>query len=234
MRRREWLVAASAGLAQGQKKIMMPSDLPDGAGFRTMWYNPVPPIDQTKWQLEVGGLVEKPQQFAVAQLRKLPQETQSARMKCVQCWSARTSWGGFRFGSLLELVKPRKTAKAIRIDCADKWYEYMTLAEMANPRVMLVLDRAGQPLPDKNGAPLRLLDPSKYGYKSAKLITKITFVEEGKGSMACDIGPYYTATGEILPGYDTPLDLHPDAAKPGWKLDAKLRRKIKGGEITEY
>ncbi len=236
MKRREWLLAASAGLAQGQsqKKIMMPSDLPDSAGFRTMWYNPVPPIDQTKWRLEVGGLVEKPQQFTVAQLRGLPQETQSARMKCVQCWSARTSWGGFRFATLLDLLKPKKTAKAIRIDCADKWYEYMTLAEMANPRVLMVLDREGKPLPDKNGAPLRLLDPSKYGYKSAKLITKITFVEEGKGSMACDIGPYYTATGEILPGYDTPLDLHPEAAKPGWRLDPKVRRKIKGGEITEY
>lgn len=116
MRRREWLMAASAGLAHGQKKIMMPSDLPDGAGFRTMWYNPVPAIDQTKWRLEVGGLVEKPRQFTVQQLRSLPRETQSARMKCVQCWSARTTWGGFRFGSLLDLVKPRKTAKAIRID----------------------------------------------------------------------------------------------------------------------
>ncbi|MBZ2185079.1 MAG: molybdopterin-dependent oxidoreductase [Bryobacter sp.] len=234
MRRREWLMAASAGLAHGQKKIMMPSDLPDGAGFRTMWYNPVPAIDQTKWRLEVGGLVEKPRQFTVQQLRSLPRETQSARMKCVQCWSARTTWGGFRFGSLLDLVKPRKTAKAIRIDCADKWYEYMTLTEMTNPRVMMVLDRAGQPLPDKNGAPLRLLDPSKYGYKSAKLITKITFVEEGKGSMACDIGPYYSPSGEILAGYDTPLDLHPEAAKPGWKLESKARRKIRGGEITEY
>jgi sulfoxide reductase catalytic subunit YedY len=234
MRRRDWLWAASAGYAQAQKRLLMPSDIPDTVGFRTMWYNPMPPIDPAKWRLEVGGLVEKPQPFTVGQLRALPQETQSARMKCVQCWSARTTWGGFRFGSLLELVKPRKSVQAIRIDCADKWYEYMTLAEMANPRVMLVLDRAGHPLPDKNGAPLRLLDPSKYGYKSAKLITKITFVEEGKGSMACDIGPYYTATGEILPGYDTPLDLHPEAAKPGWRLDTRVRRKIKGGEITEY
>jgi len=236
MKRREWIAAAAAGLAQaqGNRKLLLPSDIPDEAGFRPMWYNPVPPIDQTKWRLEIGGLVEKPQFFTLAQLRGLPQEEQSARMKCVQCWSARTTWGGFRFASILDMVKPRKTAKAIRIDCADKWYEYMTLTEMANPRVMMVLERGGKPLPDANGAPLRLLDPSKYGYKSAKLITSIRFVEEGKGSMACDIGPYYTATGEILPGYDTPLDLMPGAAKPGWKLDPKARRKIKGGEISEY
>ena len=62
----------------------------------------------------------------------------------------------------------------------------------------------------------------------------LKFVEEGKGSMACDIGPYYSPTGEILAGYDTPLDLHPEAAKPGWKLNPQARRKIKGGEITEY
>jgi len=99
----------------------------------------------------------------------------------------------------------------------------MSLEEMANPRVLFALDMAGKPLPDNHGAPLRLIDPSKYGYKSAKLITSLTFVEEGKGSMACDIGPYYSPTGEILAGYDTPLD-----------LGAKTKRKIKGGEITEY
>jgi hypothetical protein len=88
---------------------------------------------------------------------------------------------------------------------------------------MMVLGMAGQPLPDKHGAPLRLLDPSKYGYKSAKLITAITFVEEGKGSMACDIGPYYSPDGRILAGYDTPLD-----------LGGKTKRKISGGEIMDY
>ena len=59
---------------------------------------------------------------------------------------------------------------------------------------------AGKPLADKHGAPLRLIDPSRYGYKSAKLITSIKFVEEGKGSMACDIGPYYSPQGRYLAG----------------------------------
>ena len=121
------------------------------------------------------------------------------------------------------MAKPKKTAKAVRIDCADKWYEYFTIEDLLKPRVMMVLGLAGQPLPDRHGAPLRLIDPSRYGYKSAKLITSIQFVEQGKGSMACDIGPYYSPNGEILPGYDTPLD-----------LGGKTKRKIKGGEITEY
>ena len=70
---------------------------------------------------------------------------------------------------------------------------------------------------------LKMIDPSRYGYKSAKLMTSIEFVSEGKGSMACDIGPYYSPGGEILPGYDTPLD-----------LGGKTKRKIKGGEITDF
>jgi sulfoxide reductase catalytic subunit YedY len=232
--RRTLLAAPAAALADTKQKLLLPSDQPDEHGFRLMWYNPVPPIDTAKWRLEVGGLVDKPQRFSVGDLRALTQVEQSSRMKCVQCWSARATWGGFRFASLLDVVKPQKKAHAIRLDCADKWYEYMSLEEMANPRVLLALDLAGKPLPGSHGAPLRLIDPSKYGYKSAKLITSITFVEEGKGSMACDIGPYYSATGEILAGYDTPIDLVPQAATPGWKLDPKARRKIKGGEITDY
>jgi len=141
----------------------------------------------------------------------------------VKCWSARTSWGGFRFHELLEMVKPKPTARAVRFDCADKWYEYFNIKDLLSARVLLALDMAGKPLEDKHGAPLRLIDPSRYGYKSAKLITSIQFVAEGKGSMACDIGPYYSPGGEIQAGYDHPLD-----------LGAKVRRKIAGGEITEY
>lgn len=233
MKRRTFL-AGSAAFADTKTNLLLPSDQPDEFGFRLMWYNPVAPIDPVKWRLEVKGLVERPLTLPLAQLRSLPQVRQSSRMKCVQCWSARAEWGGFRFPALSDLVKPKKTARAIRIDCADKWYEYMSLEEMANPRVLCALDMAGKALPDRHGAPLRLIDPSKYGYKSAKLITAITFVAEGKGSMACDIGPYYSPTGEILAGYDTPLDLVPQAAGKGWKLDPKARRKIAGGEITEY
>jgi DMSO/TMAO reductase YedYZ molybdopterin-dependent catalytic subunit len=157
------------------------------------------------------------------QLRRFPQETQLSRLKCVQCWSSRATWGGFRFGHLMEVAKPRKVANAVRIDCADGWYEYMSIDELLSPRVLLTLDMEGKPLASRHGAPLRLIDPSKYGYKSAKLITSIEFVDEGKGSMACDLGPYYSPSGEILPGYDHPLD-----------LGGKVRKKIKGGEITEY
>jgi DMSO/TMAO reductase YedYZ molybdopterin-dependent catalytic subunit len=226
MNRRKFLAAAAAGAAElgaEDSNILLPSDTPDRFGFRIMWYNPVAPIDKKSFELEVGGLVEKPQKISLARLGGYSQVEQESRMKCVQCWSARATWGGFRFGDLLEDVKPLKAAKAVRFDCHDKWYEYMSLEEMAAPRVLLALRMAGEPLTDQHGAPLRLIDPARYGYKSCKLITKMTFVEEGKGSMACDIGPYYSPDGTILAGYDHPLD-----------LGSNVRKKIKGGEITDY
>ncbi len=229
MRRRRFLAvtAAAAGgtaTASAQRaRLLLPTDTPDELGFRIMWYNPVPPIDQRTYRLEVGGLVERPVRYSLEELKGFPTVEQSSRLKCVQCWSARTTWGGFRFGELLERVNPLAKASAVRIDCADKWYEYMSLEEMTAAGVMLCTEMAGKPLSDQHGAPLRLLAPSKYGYKSAKLVTKITFTEEGGGSMACDIGPYYSPSGEILAGYDHPLDLGP-----------RERRKIPGGEIVEY
>ena len=227
LNRRELMSLTLSGLAatktQASSEILVPSDTPDEFGFRIMWYVPVRPIDLATYRLKVSGLLEKPQSFTLAQLRRFPQETQTSRMKCVQCCSSRATWTGFRFRHLMEAVKPLKTAKAIRIDCADKWYEYMSLEEMLSSRVLLSLDMEGKPLTNRHGAPLRLIDPSKYGYKSAKLITSIEFVAQGKGSMACDLGPYYSPTGEILPGYDHPLD-----------LGGKFRKKINGGEIVEY
>src|SRR5262249_39362108 len=125
MNRRDFLGAAAVSAAKaGETKLLLPSDKPDELGFRLMWFNPVPPINQAAYRLKIHGLVEKPQALAISELRKLPHETQSSRLKCVQCWSARTTWGGFRFGHLVEMAKPKKTSRAVRIDCADKWYEY--------------------------------------------------------------------------------------------------------------
>src|SRR3989442_326430 len=146
MTRRQFfgLAAASAtGLRAAETKVMLPSDQPDEHGFRLMWYNPIPPIDQKTWRLKIGGLVERAASLSLADLRKLPQESQSSRMKCVQCWSARTEWGGFRFGALLEMVKPKARARAVRVDCADKWYEYFAIHDLQSPRVLLALEMAG-------------------------------------------------------------------------------------------
>jgi DMSO/TMAO reductase YedYZ molybdopterin-dependent catalytic subunit len=224
MNRRFFMASAAAAALRGaDTKLLLPSDVPDEYSFRLMWYNPVAPIDPKAYRLQVKGLVEKSLSLSISELRRFPPESQNSRMKCVQCWSARADWGGFRFGHLLESVKPKKNARAVKLECADGWYEYFSIQDLLSPRVLLAMDMQGQPLADRHGAPLRLIDPARYGYKSAKLITAIEFVEQGKGSMACDLGPYYSPTGEIQGGYDTPLD-----------LGGKTKHKIRGGEITEY
>jgi DMSO/TMAO reductase YedYZ molybdopterin-dependent catalytic subunit len=225
MNRRRFLVAAASLPlpAPAQRRLLMPSDEPDDMHFRLMWYNPVPPIDSSTYQLKVHGLVENPLTLSLSDLRKMPRETQNSRLKCVQCWSSRTTWSGFRFGHLIEAAKPRRTAQAVRFDCADKWYEYFPIQDLLASNVLMALEMAGKPLEARHGAPLRLIDPKRYGYKSAKLIVSVEFVAQGSGSMACDIGPYYSPGGEIRSGYDHPLDLGPNQ-----------RRKITGGEITDY
>src|ERR1051326_4185206 len=224
MNRRLFMASGVAATLRGaDTKLLLPSDTPDEYSFRLMWYSPVPAVEQKTYRLQVKGLVDNALSLTVPELRKLPHETQNSRMKCVQCWSARADWGGFRFGHLMEAAKPKKNAKVVRVECADKWYEYFSIQDLLSPRVLFAMDMHGQPLADRHGAPLRQIDPARYGYKSAKLITTIEFVEVGKGSMACDIGPYYSPTGEIQAGYDTPLD-----------LGEKTKRKIRGGEITDY
>src|SRR5260370_34025958 len=122
--------SASAGvLSAADTKLLLPSAKPDDLGFRLMWYNPVPPINPATYRLKIHGLVEKAQSVPLADLRKLPQETQSARMKWLQCWSSRTTWGGCRFPHRLAAAKPSNAVHAVRIDCADKWYEYFTIED---------------------------------------------------------------------------------------------------------
>ena len=125
---------------------MLPTDTPDELGFRVMWYNPVPPIEKASYRLEIGGMVENPLQLTIEQLRSYPKVEQSTRLKCVQCWSARTTWGGSALTTCSTRVKPLAGATSVRIDAADKWYEYMSLEEMVEPGVMMCLEMAGKPL----------------------------------------------------------------------------------------
>ena len=100
MNRRAFIsgVAAITGLRAGepQRELLMPSDSADDLGFRLMWYNPVSAIDQRSYRLAISGLIEKPQSLAIGDLRGLPQEAQSSRLKCVQCWSSRHWLDQFR------------------------------------------------------------------------------------------------------------------------------------------
>jgi DMSO/TMAO reductase YedYZ molybdopterin-dependent catalytic subunit len=187
-----------------------------------MAFNPIPAPDAKTWTLTVDGLGEAPARFSASDLDRLPRVTQSSRLKCVQCWSGRVTWEGFRAEELLRLVRPKSEPKWVRVDCADNYYDFVKIDDLLHPRTLFGLGMNGEALTPEHGAPLRLVLPAKYGYKSSKLITKLTFVDQGGMGLVADGWPYYSASGDILPGIDRPFDF-PDEV-----------RKITGGEIVEY
>jgi DMSO/TMAO reductase YedYZ molybdopterin-dependent catalytic subunit len=140
----------------------------------------------------------------------------------VQCWSGRVNWEGFSPEALIKLARPKPEASWVRVDCADKYYDYVSLDDLLHPRTLFATAMQGETLTPGHGFPLRLVLPQKYGYKSSKLITKLTFIEQGGRGLVADGWPYYSETGDILPGVDHPFEFPDDV------------RKIGGGEITEY
>jgi len=210
--------------AQGSRRNwIIPTDTPDRFHMKVMAFNPGPAPDPRSWELTIDGLTGTPLRLKLADLERLPRITQSSRLKCVQCWSGRVLWEGFRAGELLTLARPKPEASWVRIDCADRYFDFVKMDDLLHARTLFALGMNGEALGPEHGAPLRLVIPSKYGYRSSKLITKLTLTNTGGQGIVADAWPgYYSPTGDIEPGVDHPFDF------PG------ETRKIAGGEITEY
>jgi DMSO/TMAO reductase YedYZ molybdopterin-dependent catalytic subunit len=201
---------------------IIPTNKPDRFNLKVMEFNPMPAPDPKTWELTIEGLAAESVRLTAADLERLPRTSQSSRLKCVQCWSGRVNWEGFRAQDLLKLVKPKTEPKWVRVDCADKYYDFVKIDDLQHPRTLFAVGMNGEALPPEHGAPLRLVMPMKYGYKSSKIITKLTFVDQGGMGLVADGWPYYSASGDILAGVDHPFEF-PDEV-----------RKIAGGEIVEY
>lgn len=184
------------------------------------YFQPYRPIDHDEWRLTVEGLVEVEQSFSLNDLLALSRVEQDTRMKCVECWSARAEWVGFTYDALAEIVRPLPEATWVYFECADGYYESLSIEELSQPRVIFAYEMDGEPLLDEFGAPLRLVVPPKYGYKGPKVITLMRFETGQKKGYWPTVGPY-SADGTIQPGRDLPLDLGE-------------AQEVSGGEITEY
>jgi len=212
----------ASGVESSGRKWILPTDTPDRFGLKVMEWNPIPVPDLARWELRIEGLAGNPLRLKRADLERLPPVAQSSRLKCVQCWSGRVRWEGFRGGELLKLAEPKPEAAFVRIDCADRYYDYVSFEDLLHPRSLFALGMGGAPLTPEHGAPLRLVMPFKYGYRSSKLITRLTLSDKGGQGVVADASPYYSPKGDVLPGVDHPFDFPGEA------------RKIKGGEIVEY
>lgn len=144
------------------------------------------------WTIEVGGLVQKPKIFDIEELLKFEQEERIYRFRCVEAWSMVIPWIGFPLKTLLDQVEPTNSAKYVAFQTFyDRkqmqssfsagidfpYVEGLRLDEALHPLTILATGLYGKILPNQNGAPLRLVVPWKYGFKSIKAITKITLTE---------------------------------------------------------
>jgi len=145
------------------------------------------------WNVEVGGLVNKPATFGREELLRFPQEERIYRLRCVEGWSMVIPWVGFPLAKLLEKVEPTAQAKYVAFQTLYDpkrmpnqatsvldwpYVEGLRLDEAMHPLTLLATGLYGETLPPQDGAPIRLVVPWKYGYKSIKSIVKITLVAD--------------------------------------------------------
>lgn len=158
------------------------------------------------WKLEVRGLVENPLSLSMADLKALPQRTQITRHDCVEGWSAVAEWSGPQLSDLLDQAKVSESANFIVFRCADvlynrDYYESVDMVDAYHPQTIIAHELNGEPLPEKNGAPLRVRIERQLGYKHAKYLTAIEAVASfddlyaGKGGFWEDIGDYQWYAG---------------------------------------
>jgi sulfoxide reductase catalytic subunit YedY len=146
------------------------------------------------WSVAVEGLVKQPRSYTLEDLIKLsPQEERIYRMRCVEGWSMVIPWVGYSLAELIKKVEPLSSAKYVEfVTLADpktmpflgsrvlEWpyVEGLRLDEAMNPLALLTFGMYGEVLPNQNGAPVRLVVPWKYGFKSGKSIVKIRFTDK--------------------------------------------------------
>lgn len=139
------------------------------------------------WLLEVGGLVERPMRFSLAELRALPARTQITRHDCVEGWSCIGKWTGVPLAELLKRVGVRPAARYVVFRCADtmeggdRYYESIGLDDAYHPQSILAYEMNGGPLPIPHGAPLRLRVERQLGYKMAKYVMAVELVDSFAG-----------------------------------------------------
>jgi sulfoxide reductase catalytic subunit YedY len=173
------------------------------------------------WTVEVGGLVNKPKTYDLDDLLKLaPQEERVYRHRCVEGWSMVIPWAGFPLGALLKEVDPLASARYVAFQTLLDpkrmpnqntsvldwpYVEGLRLDEAMNPLAILATGLYGGTLPPQDGAPIRLVVPWKYGFKSIKSIVKVTLVaDQPPTTWNIQASNEYGFYSNVNPGVDHP------------------------------
>ena len=147
--------------------------------FPVLSYGPTPKIDLDDWRLRLFGLVEEELELNWEQFKALAWSAVEADFHCVTQWSALDNvWEGPLFSDLARLVKPKPEAKFVMAHCYGGYTTNMPLEAMLEGNAILAHKHDGQELTPDHGWPLRLVLPTRYGWKSAKWLDGIEFMAE--------------------------------------------------------
>jgi methionine sulfoxide reductase catalytic subunit len=190
------------------------------------------------WSVSVEGLVNKPRTFDLDELLRFPQEDRIYRLRCVERWSMVIPWVGFPLASLLAKVEPTANAKYVAFQTLYDprrmpnqntgvldwpYVEGLRLDEAMHPLTILATGLYGQTLPPQDGAPIRLVVPWKYGFKSIKSIVKISLVADEPPTTWNIAGP---------DEYGFYSNVNPDVDHPRWSQSMEQRIGEYGGRPT--
>lgn len=192
----------------------------------------------TPWSVQVGGLVEKPLTFTVEEAyKRFQMEERVYRFRCVEAWSMVIPWTGFPLAALLKLVQPKPEARYVKFTTFNRpdqapgmrlnsypwpYVEGLTIEEAEHDLSFIATGMYGKPLPKQNGAPVRLVVPWKYGYKSIKSIDRIEFTAQQPRTFWESLSPVE---------YPFESNVNPNVPHPRWSqatervVDTGLRRR---------
>jgi sulfoxide reductase catalytic subunit YedY len=191
------------------------------SGGKQVWKQ-VSQFQTHPWTVEVKGLVNYPKRFTIEELLKtMPLEERLYRHRCVETWAMAVPWIGFPLKALLDRVEPQNTARFVRFQTfynpqqaprqrnSYPWpyNEGLTMGEAMNELTLLAVGIYGHELPKQHGAPIRLVVPWKYGFKSIKSIVKIELTATQPATFWNTLVPFE---------YDFEANVNPNIPHPRW------------------
>ena len=165
----------------GQRSRPEDARLPPGQHLVTSWpvldLGQTPNVSKEVWRLDIVGLVDTPQTWTFESLMAQPQMKAVSDIHCVTSWSRYDNhWDGVATTQLMEAVGVKDTARHVLFTCNDGYTTNLKIEDFASPDALLAHSWEGEPLTAEHGAPVRLVVPHLYFWKSPKWLRKIEFV----------------------------------------------------------
>ncbi|MFK7744273.1 MAG: protein-methionine-sulfoxide reductase catalytic subunit MsrP [Roseobacter sp.] len=237
---------AASGTAVAAEEELVPNTWEDITQYNNFYEfgtgkgDPVAYADElttTPWTVKIDGMVDRPADYAFEDIMaKMTVEERIYRLRCVEAWSMVVPWNGFELADLLNLAGVQEGAKYVRFETLyrpsefrgqrNAWIDWpyvegLRMDEAMHPLTIMATGIYGRDIPNQNGAPLRLVVPWKYGFKSIKSIVRITLTDEE---------PVNTWQ-QILPNeYGFYANVNPNVDHPRW---TQATERVIGGGLFQ-